>query len=411
MKFKNIILVMILFLVPIVKVNAASLSVSANTTVTVGSSVSVRISGGTGKVGVSSSNTSILSSGTSSLWIEPSGSVTFKANKVGKATITVRALDLSDSNGNEITGSKSITINVVEKKNYSSVNNLKNLSVEGAELNPKFEAGTTSYNVTVPKGSEKINIKAELEDSKSSISGIGEKNVTEGMNKFDIIVTAENGAQKIYTLNVEVEEDPIIVNMNKQDYSIVKQESVLPQVSSYYSLTKIKYKYTVDGEAVEFEVPAYYSEITKYTLLGLKDETGNIELYIYNKKNNKFTLYNEFNFGNIVLYNIEAPKTEILKDMIKTKTTLNGKELDSYQFTKDSEYFLLYGINVNTGNKGWFMYDSLENTLQRYDINDISKLIDKNNKFILVVAFLSGICFLMMLFLLIFINKTTKEKK
>lgn len=411
MKFKNILLVMILCLVPIVKVNAASLSVSANTTVTVGSSVSVRISGGTGKVGVSSSNTSVLSSGTSSLWIEPSGSVTFKANKVGKATITVRALDLADSNGNEMTGSKSITINVVEKKTYSSVNNLKNLSVDGAELNPKFEAGTTSYNVTVPKGTEKINIKAEVEDSKSSISGIGEKNVTEGMNKFDVIVTAENGAQKIYTLNVEVEEDPIIVNMNKQDYSIVKQESVLPQVSSYYSLTKIKYKYTVDGEAVEFEVPAYYSEITKYTLLGLKDESGNIELYIYDKKNNKFILYNEFNFGNIVLYNIEAPKTKILKDMIKTKITLNEKELDAYQFTKDSEYFLLYGINVNTGNKGWFMYDSLENTLQRYDINDISKLIDKNNKFILVVALLSGICFLMMLFLLIFINKTAKEKK
>ena len=411
MKFKNIILVMILCLVPIVKVNAASLSVSANTTVTVGSSVSVRISGGTGKVGVSSSNTSILSSGTSSLWLEPSGSVTFKANKVGKATITVRALDLADSNGNEMTGSKSITINVVEKKTYSSVNNLKNLSVDGAELNPKFEAGTTSYNVTVPKGTEKINIKAEVEDSKSSISGIGEKNVTEGMNKFDIIVTAENGAQKTYTLNVEVEEDPIIVNMNKQDYSIIKREEIMPQVSSYYSLTKIKYKYTVDGETTEFEIPAYYSEITKYTLLGLKDEKGNIELYIYNKKSNEFTLYNELDFGHIVLYTIEAPKKEILNDMIKTKVKINDKEFEAYQFTKDSEYFLLYGINVNTGNKGWFMYDSLENTLQRYDINDISKLIDKNNKFILVVALLSGICFLMMLFLLIFINKTTKEKK
>ena len=161
---------------------------------------------------------------------------------------------------------------------------------------------------------------------------------------------------------------------------------------------------TSDGETIEYEVPAYYSEITKYTLLGLKDESGNIELYIYNKKTNKFILYNEFNFGNIVLYSTEAPKDKTLKDMIKTKTTLNGKELEAYQFTKDSEYFLLYGINVNTGNTGWFMYDSLENTLQRYDINDISKLIDKNNKYVLVVALLSGICFLMMLFLLIFIT-------
>lgn len=410
MKFKNLILIFILCLVPIVKINAASLSVSANTSVTVGSNVSVRISGGTGKVGISSSNTSVLSSGTSSLWIEPSGTVTFKAKKVGKATITVRALDLADSNGNEMTGSKTITINVIEKKVYSSVNNLKSLSVDDYELSPKFDPSTTSYNVTVPKGTEKVNIKAEVEDTKSNLSGTGEKSVNEGMNKFEVIVTAENGASKTYTLNVEVEEDPIIVNMNKQDYSIVKKEEVLPQVSSYYSLTKINYNYVVDGEKTEYELPAYYSEITKYTLMGLKDEKGNIELYIYDKKTNKFTLYKEYNFGNIVLYKTDTPKDAILDDMIKTKVKINEEELESYQFTEGSDYHLLYGINVNTGNEGWFMYDSKENTLQRYDIDDISKLIDKNNKFIMVVLLLSVVCFLMLTFLLIFINKSAKEK-
>ena len=411
MKFRNLILTFILCLIPIVTVDAASLSVTAKSTVTVGSSVSVRISGGTGKVGVSSSNTSVLSSGTSSLWIEPSGTVTFKANKVGKATITVRALDLADSNGNEMTGSKAITINVVEKKVYSSVNNLKSLNVNDYELSPKFDSSTTSYNVTVPKGTEKINIKAEVEDNKSSLSGTGEKSVAEGMNKFDIVVTAENGATKTYTLNVEVEEDPIIVNMNQQDYSIVKKEEVLPQVSSYYSLTKINYNYVVDGEKQEYELPAYYSEITKYSLMGLKDEKGNVELYIYDKKTNKFTLYKEYNFGNIVLYKIDTPKEAILDDMIKTKVKLNEEEIEAYQFNEGSDYHLLYGINVNTGNEGWFMYDSKENTLQRYDIDDISKLIEKNNKFIMVVLFLSVICFLMLTFLLIFINKSTKKEK
>ena len=411
MKFRNLILTFILCLIPIVTVDAASLSVTAKSTVTVGSSVSVRISGGTGKVGVSSSNTSVLSSGTSSLWIEPSGTVTFKANKVGKATITVRALDLADSNGNEMTGSKAITINVVEKKVYSSVNNLKSLNVNDYELSPKFDSSTTSYNVTVPKGTEKINIKAEVEDNKSSLSGTGEKSVAEGMNKFDIVVTAENGATKTYTLNVEVEEDPIIVNMNQQDYSIVKKEEVLPQVSSYYSLTKINYNYVVDGEKQEYELPAYYSEITKYSLMGLKDEKGNVELYIYDKKTNKFTLYKEYNFGNIVLYKIDTPKEAILDDMIKTKVKLNEEEIEAYQFNEGSDYYLLYGINVNTGNEGWFIYDSKENTLQRYDIDDISKLIEKNNKFIMVVLFLSVICFLMLTFLLIFINKSTKKEK
>ena len=410
MNLKKIVLIMILCLIPIVKISAASLSVSANTSVTVGSKVSVRISGGIGKVGVSSSNTSVLSSGTSNLWIEPSGTVTFTAKKAGKATITVRAIDVADSSGNEITGSKTITINVVEKKVYSSVNNLKKITVDNFELSPKFDSTTTSYNVVVPRGTEKINISAETEDSKSSLSGTGEKNVSEGMNKFDIIVTAENGSQKIYTLNVEVEEDPIIVNMNKQDYSIIKKEDILPQVSSFYSLTKIKYNYVVDGEKIEYELPAYYSEVTKYTLIGLKDEKGNIELYIYDEKTNKFTLYKEYNFGNIVLYRTDIPKEAILDDMIKSKVNINGEELESYQFTEGSDYHLLYGVNVNTGNEGWFMYDSKENTLQRYDIDDISKLIDKNNKFILAVLMLSVICFIMLTFLLIFINKSTKEK-
>lgn len=410
MKLKKIILLAIfLCLFPIIKINAASLSISASRTVTVGSNVSLKISGGTGKVTFSSSNTSVLSSSSSSMWIEPSGTVTFKANKVGSATITVRA-ELADNNGVDFSDTKSITINVVEPKNYSAVNNLKSLTIGDYSLNPAFDPGTTSYNIIVPKGTTTINIFAEVEDSKSSVSGLGEKNVTEGMNVFELIVTAENGSQKSYVLKVEVEEDPIIVNMNKQDYSVVKQEQAMPTVSSYYSATKIEYKYVVDGEEKIFEVPAYYSEVTKFTLLGLKDKKGNVNLYIYDEDSKKFTLYNEYNFGNIVLYKLDAPKDKILKDMIKTKANLNQNELDAYQFDKESEYYLLYGINVNTGNEGWFMYDSKENTLQRYDIDDISSLIDKNNKYIIVVLLLSLICFFMLTFLLIFINKSIKKE-
>ena len=144
--------------------------------------------------------------------------------------------------------------------------------------------------------------------------------------------------------------------------------------------------------------------------MGLKDKKGNVNLYIYDEDSKKFTLYNEYNFGNIVLYKLDASKDKILKDMIKTKANLNQNELDAYQFDKESEYYLLYGINVNTGNEGWFMYDSKENTLQRYDIDDISSLIDKNNKYIIVVLLLSLICFFMLTFLLIFINKSIKKE-
>ena len=160
-----------------------------------------------------------------------------------------------------------------------------------------------------------------------------------------------------------------------------------------------------------YELPAYYSEVTKYTLLGMKDEKGNINLYIYDEVDNSFKLYKEYNFGNIVLFKTDTPKEAVLKDMIKTTVKLNEDEIEAFQFTEGSDYYLLYGVNVNTNNKGWFMYDSEENTLQRYDIDDITKLIEKNNQYIIVVLLLSVICFLMLTFLLIFINKSTKGKK
>lgn len=422
-KYKYLLILLFVSMVLPISVGASSFSLSGSKTVKVGSSVTIKVTGqdAIGYFSAKSSNTSVLSSNTNQIWVEPTGTITFKANKVGKATITISSADVTNGQYQEINlGSKSITINVVSNTTNSSnsnttklsaVNNLKSLSIGDYVLNPVFDPGTTTYDVTVPCGTKTINIITAAEHAKATVSGGGEKTVSEGMNSFEIIVTAENGAKKTYTLNVNVEEDPIIVNMNKQDYSIVKQEDAMPSISSYYSSTKVSYKYIVNGEEITYELPAYYSEITKYTLLGLKDEKGNIELYIYDETKNNFTPYNEYNFGNIVLYKIETPTNEVLKDMIKTIVKINDDELEAYQFTEDSGYYLLYGINVNTNNKGWFMYDSLENTLQRYDMENINKLIEKNNQYIIVVLLLSVICFLMLSFLLIFINKSTKGKK
>jgi len=407
-------------------VNAAASLNTNKSTVSVGGTfkTTVNLSGvAAWEVHVSSNgpakNCSINAADTTSDAMNGSKSYSVTCTTTGEGKVTIKLTgNTTTAEGvyQDISGTKTVTVTkktTTSKptQTLSAVNNLKSLSIGDYVLSPTFDSGTTAYNVTVPRGTTVINILAEAEHNKATISGNGEKTVSEGMNSFEIVVTAENGAQKTYVLNVEVEEDPIIVNMNKQDYTILKQEEAMPEVSSYYSSIKVNYKYTLNGEEIIYELPAYYSEITKYTLLALKDEKGNIALYIYNEKNNTFTLYNEYNFGNIVLYNISAPENKILNDMIKTTTVINNNELESYQFTEGSDYSLLYGVNVNTGNEGWFMYDSKENTLQRYDIDDITKLIDKNNKYIMVVLLLSVICFFMLTSLLIFINKNKKEKK
>ena len=310
MKLKKLIFLLAIFLVPLFKAQATSFTLSASSkSVTVGSNVTIYINGNdvTGKVGISSSNPSVLSGGDSSLWIEPSGSVTFRANKVGSSTITVSTSSLSDGDGNDVNlGSKSITINVVDKvpqKSYSSNNSLKSLSVEGYELEPVFDSGTTEYNVSVKEGTESVNIKAIPEDNEASVNGVGDITVSEGLNVVNVVVTAENGYQKTYILNITVLDEPITVQINNKDFNLIKQENALPEVSSYYERKNIEYIYKVEGEEKKVEIPAYYSDITSYTLVGLKSDSGKINLYIYDEEKKTFEIYNELNFNNdIVLY-------------------------------------------------------------------------------------------------------------
>jgi len=347
-------------------------------------------------------------------------SVKCTATQTGTITITLSGNTTGESDDGATLISAKKTVTVVNKTTSSSNNgsttvnssdnSLSSLGVEGGELSPIFDPGTTEYNITMPKGSESVNITATPSHSKASVNGIGTVQVSEGINIVDVIVTAQNGYTKTYRLNITVEEDPISIIIDKKNYTMIKKEKDLPLASSSYSYATINYEYTIDGEITTFEIPAYYSEVTKYTLVGLKDENGQINLYIYDKKNNKFTLYNEFSFSPIIFYPTDAPKDKILDELKQTKIKLGETELDVYTYNEKSEYYLLYGINVETGEECWYQYDSKNNTIQRYDIDEVTRLIEKNNKLLFVVVLLSSICFIIMFFLLIFINKTINEK-
>ena len=166
MKKKILVLLLALaFIIPI-NVNAGSLGISASSTsVTTGSSVriTVRANGLAGRFSVTSSNSGVLSGGTGSEWIEnESKTYTFNAKNVGKATITVKAINAANSSSSAaFNGSKSITINVVKPREKSNNNNLKGLSVENYTLTPEFNKDTLEYTVEIGDNAEKIKINAE----------------------------------------------------------------------------------------------------------------------------------------------------------------------------------------------------------------------------------------------------------
>lgn len=88
----------------------------------------------------------------------------------------------------------------------STDNDLKNLDVSGYTISPSFNKDTLNYNLTIPNEADNITVKAEANDGKAKIEVKGGDNLQVGDNKVEVIVTAEDGSTKVYTINVKKED-------------------------------------------------------------------------------------------------------------------------------------------------------------------------------------------------------------
>lgn len=406
--FKALIIIVACFFFQL-RVSAGDVSiVTNNRNPSVGSNVVVTVKAPNvaGNFSVTSSNQSVLSGGSSNSWIEGSVTYTFVAKAAGTATITVKPIDAADYDGNVFSAVKSVTITVGNKtttsstkKDLSSDNTLSSLSIDGVNLEPAFNKNTTSYNVNLEAGVTKINVKATPNDKSAKVTGIGEIEVSEGNNNIEVVVTAENGSTKTYTITANVKEyDPINVKVENSKYTVVRNIKNVTAPNGYEE-TKIKIK----GE----EVPAFKNKTTGYTLVLLKDDKGNQNFYIY--KDKKYILYKEYTFNKIILYPMELKK--VPKGYKKTKITFNDDKIIAYKKNKKSNYALIYGMNVETGKKHIYMYDKEEDTLQIYndELNDVSD--EKIEQYKMFIAGLSGLSVLLFLILIIVIMKNHKHNK
>lgn len=101
--------------------------------------------------------------------------------------------------------SKYVTSTKPEEKEEEKSNNanLKSLVVDGMNITPEFNADVTSYSLEVGNEINEVSIKAEPEDSKSTVDIKGNKDFKVGDNKIAVTVSAEDGTTKIYEINVK----------------------------------------------------------------------------------------------------------------------------------------------------------------------------------------------------------------
>lgn len=238
---------------------AGAFSVSGGGTVSAGASQTITITASNcaGKFTVSASGGGTVSS--SSVFLDNgSTTVTVKAPSSGSTTVSVTASDVTDYDANPVSGTKSTTVTVQaaaasssSSNNSSSSgssnsssssnssntttttqtttpvvvkssnNNLSKLSLDKGDLSPTFSSSTTSYKLEL-LDIEKIKVSATASDSKATISGVGEKSLTIGTNKIEVVVTAENGNKKTYTINIELDMTPsVYIDYNDVSYGVV----------------------------------------------------------------------------------------------------------------------------------------------------------------------------------------------
>ena len=355
-----------------------------------------------------------LYSKTYTLSTKPTSSGTLSCYTEG-VRLTEMAKDSWQNIGNK---QVSVTVKnpvVIPPKQYSSNNYLSSLKVEGYDFDKTFDKDVLEYNVELPNGTEKINISAKTAESTAKVSGVESVSVVEGMNKIEIKVTAENGNVKTYVINATVKElDPINVTVDNKEYTIVRKEGIIEPIEGYEKTTvKIN----------EEEVLAYYNEITKYTLIILKDNEGNSNYYTYD--NGKYNLYKEYSFSGVKLYLINTKKPD---NFVERELTIDDEKIKAYQLDTSknnttyalgedniSNYYLVHAMNVNTGNENYYLIDKLENTVIRYDESLTglfmdTKVNDNYKTYFYVVVGLFGVSMVMFGLYLIISGRKNKNK-
>lgn len=159
---------------------------------------------------------------------------------------------------------KSNTSNTTTKTKAKSSNaNLSNLGMNPNDFTG-FSENKTSYDVTVPNNVTQVEIYATKKDSKASLTGTGIKKLQEGQNTANVIVTAEDGTTKTYTINIKR------LSKNEKQDTTENLDAKSSSNSKYLELSNLE----IEGVNLE---PSFESSTYKYEI-SIKGEQSNLDI-------------------------------------------------------------------------------------------------------------------------------------
>lgn len=210
----------------------------------------------------------------------------------------------------ESKSTKTYTIKITREDDRSSNNYLKSLNVSSGDF--EFNKKTQNYSFTVQNEVTSIKVFAVAEDEKSKVSGAQTYNLKEGLNKINIVVTAENKQTRTYTLQVT----RIVKNINKEVNNKLKSLEISNYQINFDPETTI-YNLTIENESSLDIIPKVQDSTSSVVVNGnenLKDGSviklivtavdGSTKEYIINiSKNEEIKNDDKIDDNNVVKVN------------------------------------------------------------------------------------------------------------
>ncbi|MBD9139898.1 MAG: hypothetical protein EGQ75_06585 [Clostridiales bacterium] len=244
----------------------------------------------------------------------------------------------------------------------SSNNALSSLTVSDGTLTPAFDPAITEYTLSLPSRSDRLTITANPSDSRATVQGDGDISLQDGETSLSVVVTAEDGSAKAYTITVQVAQAPtLFLDYNGQRLGVVKDVSQVTPPAGFAPAEPITYS----GDTL----PIWTDVSGKRTLVYLMDEKTSAQgFYLFSQTTGVQSPYLPILCGSVTYIYTDIPK-ELSSVPGLTPATVKafGQTLNGWTYNDASlkDFCVLYLMD-DAGSYGYYTYDSREETLQRF---------------------------------------------
>lgn len=311
----------------------------------------------------------------------------FRANSTGTGTVSISAGSYCIAGVDyDASGSASVTIVAADKPDdsepapaptpsgggsstgnnpgvsLSSNNALSSLTVSAGTLTPAFDPAITEYTLSLPSQSDRLTITTNPSDSRATVQGDGDISLQDGETSLSVVVTAEDGSAKAYTITVQVAQAPtLFLDYNGQRLGVVKDVSQVTPPAGFAPAEPITYS----GDTL----PIWTDVSGKRTLVYLMDEKTSAQgFYLFSQTTGVQSPYLPILCGSVTYIYTDIPK-ELSSVPGLTPATVKafGQTLNGWTYNDASlkDFCVLYLMD-DAGSYGYYTYDSREETLQRF---------------------------------------------